>query len=143
MVQYCINTIICSGLLFLLYKVLLENEKMHVFKRFYLLSAIAVSLIAPLVTISFSSPDLYAPLQYVSKEPTEFIIEQSTVAAKEGSNKMLLFISLVYITGLVIGLLRFGKRVSYFIKPGNEAEQVIFKQVRIILLEEKSFRIVF
>lgn len=137
MVQYCTNTIICSGLLFLLYKVLLENEKMHVFKRFYLLSAIAVSLIAPLVTISFSSPDLYAPLQYISKEPTDFIIEQSPIAVEEQTNKILLFISVAYVTGLIIGLLRFVKRVSYFIKPGNEAEQVLFKQVKIVLLEEK------
>jgi bla regulator protein blaR1 len=126
MVQYCINIIICSGLLLLLYKVLLENEKMHVFKRFYLLFSIAVSLIAPLVTISFPSPDLYAPL-----------IEQSPVAAKEETNKIVLLITVIYITGLIIGLLRFVNRVSYFIKPGNEAEQVLLKQVRIVLLEEK------
>src|SRR5687768_837447 len=107
MILYCINTIICSGLLLLLYKFFLENEKMHVFKRFYLLFSIAVSLIAPLVTISFPSPDMYAPLQYISKEPTDFIIEQSPVVAKEESNKILLFITVVYITGLIIGLLRF------------------------------------
>jgi hypothetical protein len=80
---------------------------------------------------------MYAPLQYISKEPTEFIIEQSPVSANEESNKILLFITAVYITGLIIGLLRFGKRVSYFIKPGNEAEQVLLKQVKIVLLEEK------
>jgi len=137
MVNYCINTIASSGLLFLFYKLLLENEKMHVFKRFYLLFAIAVSLIAPLVTISFSSPDLYAPLQYISKEPTGFIIEQSPIVAEEETNKTLLLISAVYGTGLIIGLLRFVKRVSYFTKPGNEAEQVLFKQVKIVLLEEK------
>jgi beta-lactamase regulating signal transducer with metallopeptidase domain len=138
MVPYCINTIICSGLLFFLYKALLENEKMHVFKRFYLLFSIVVSLTTPLITISFySEPDQQVALQYFSNEPVDFIMEQSPVHIEEQTNKIIVFVIIAYVSGLMIGLFRFVKKVSYFFKAHKEAEQILFNQAKLVLLQEE------
>jgi bla regulator protein blaR1 len=138
MVPYCINTIICSGLLFFLYKALIENEKMHVFKRFYLLFSIAISLTVPLITISFySEANQPVALQYFSNEPVDFIMEQSPVRVEEQTNKIIVFVIIAYVSGLMISLFRFVKKVSYFSKAHKGAEQILFNQAILVLLQEE------
>lgn len=51
MTTYLIKTILCSGIFLALYVWLLENEKMHQFKRFYLLGSLVVSFLIPLIEI--------------------------------------------------------------------------------------------
>ena len=47
MVLYIIKVIGCMGVFYVFYKLLLEKENMHLFKRFYLLFAIIASIIIP------------------------------------------------------------------------------------------------
>lgn len=56
MIIYLIKSTLLLALLFGLYKLLLENEKMHRFNRFYLLFALIFGLTAPLITFELS-PD--------------------------------------------------------------------------------------
>ena len=56
MITYILKVILCSGMLFLFYKVFLENEKMHRFNRFYLLISIAFSFIVPFIIFKPSTP---------------------------------------------------------------------------------------
>jgi beta-lactamase regulating signal transducer with metallopeptidase domain len=138
MIQYGLNIIICSGLLFLLYKVLLENEKMHVFKRFYLLFSVLLSLIAPLITISFSSaPDHNIALQYLSKEPVDFIISEPLAPVKDDKNVMLLLPIIIYLLGLALALFRFFKKLSCFIIKTTKNEQLLFSQARLVLVDKE------
>jgi bla regulator protein blaR1 len=61
MINYLINSTLCSGLLLLVYKLFLEREKMHRFNRFYLLGSLIISLAIPLISIELpenSSPIL-------------------------------------------------------------------------------------
>src|SRR6187455_3395669 len=104
MIQYCINTIICSGLLFFLYKALLENEKMHVFKRFYLLFSIVLSLIAPLITITFSSSFASREFQYIPIpiEPFNAIPVKQTSTTPNNFNLLAAILLVIYITGCCI-----------------------------------------
>ena len=51
MLIYILKSSACLGIFYLFYKLILENENMHVFKRFYLLSGLALSFIIPLITI--------------------------------------------------------------------------------------------
>ncbi len=55
MVSYLIKYILCSGILLAVYHFLLEREKMLRFNRFYLLAAMAFSLVVPLATIEMPS----------------------------------------------------------------------------------------
>ena len=48
MIAYIIKSFLCSGIFLALYKLLLEKEKLPVFKRVYLMLAVILSLTAPL-----------------------------------------------------------------------------------------------
>jgi len=50
MIIYLIKSTLLLGVLFVLYKLLLENEKMHRFNRFFLLFALLFGLTAPLIS---------------------------------------------------------------------------------------------
>jgi bla regulator protein BlaR1 len=52
MITYIIKFIICSGLLLLVYRAFLGNERLYKFNRFYLLFSLVFSLAVPFVTIS-------------------------------------------------------------------------------------------
>ena len=58
MTNYIIKVILCSALFFFTYKLLLEKERMHLFKRFYLLSVLLLSFIIPLITFYAATPIL-------------------------------------------------------------------------------------
>ena len=58
MILYLLKSLLFSGLFLLVYRLLLEKEKMHRFNRFYLLFAILFSLLAPFVSIQSYSPTL-------------------------------------------------------------------------------------
>ena len=49
---YLIKSAACLAILLVFYKVFLEKESFHTFKRFYLLAALAVSLLIPFITFT-------------------------------------------------------------------------------------------
>ncbi|MCH2450172.1 MAG: hypothetical protein MK198_08495 [Gracilimonas sp.] len=54
MIIYLVKSALLLGLLFGVYKLLLENEKMHRFNRFFLLFALVFGLTAPLISFEVS-----------------------------------------------------------------------------------------
>ncbi len=60
MVTYLIKVILFSALLLVIYRLFLEKEKIHRFKRFYLLLSIVLPIAIPLVPIQTGSPFLSA-----------------------------------------------------------------------------------
>lgn len=50
--MYLFKSGICLAILYGFYKLFLENESMHVFKRFYLLGALGISFLIPLITFT-------------------------------------------------------------------------------------------
>lgn len=67
MITYIINSAICSILLLLVYRILLQREKMYAFNRLYLLFSILFSLLVPFLSfrVSQDAPalleDIYLP----------------------------------------------------------------------------------
>lgn len=51
MIVYIVKTVLCSGLLLAVYRLLLQKEKMHHFNRAYLLFSVIFSLLVPLIAI--------------------------------------------------------------------------------------------
>jgi bla regulator protein BlaR1 len=56
MITYFVKTLLCAVVMFLIYVLLLEKEKMHRFNRFYLLFSIAFSLTVSFITIKTPLP---------------------------------------------------------------------------------------
>jgi len=73
MLIYILKSAACLAILLLFYKLFLEKENMHVFKRFYLIGSLLFALIVP--TIVFS--------EYVVVEPQ--IVETQTYALPQSS----------------------------------------------------------
>ncbi len=57
---YLLKVIICSGILYGYYWLLLRNKVFHKYNRFYLMAAVVLSLLLPLIKINFWQP---APVQ--------------------------------------------------------------------------------
>ncbi len=49
---YLLKSAACLGVFFIFYKVFLENENMHLFKRFYLLGTIFIPFLIPFITFT-------------------------------------------------------------------------------------------
>ena len=49
---YLLKVVICSGVLYLYYYLALRNKLFHQWNRFYLLAAILISLVAPIVQVT-------------------------------------------------------------------------------------------
>ncbi|AXY75405.1 hypothetical protein D3H65_16060 [Paraflavitalea soli] len=68
MITYIIKSAVCSMLLLLVYRLLLQREKMYAFNRFYLLFSILFSLLVPLLSFQITQQapaiieDLYLPV---------------------------------------------------------------------------------
>ena len=52
MLPYLLKSSICLAVFLLFYKLLLERERMHVFKRYYLLVALIIAFVIPLITFT-------------------------------------------------------------------------------------------
>lgn len=133
MIHYCINSILCSGLFFCMYKLLLEREKLHVFKRFYLLLALISSLIVPLITLYF--PANTAPaVPYAASEPVAFIMDAASTPAAAQTD-MAFWLAGVYLAGLIVGLFRLVKTLYYFLSIRGAAT-LSFNGARLVLLDK-------
>ena len=51
LILYLGKVIICSGVMFLYYRLSLKDKTFHYYNRFYLLSAILISLFLPLISV--------------------------------------------------------------------------------------------
>lgn len=80
MILYLIKSTLLLGVLLALYKLLLENEKMHRFNRLYLIMALVLGFTAPLISIEITSNTHIAGLEMetlnkVVNEPTQRVSE--------------------------------------------------------------------
>ncbi|MFS4466810.1 M56 family metallopeptidase [Maribacter sp. 2210JD10-5] len=78
MFVYILKSTACMAIFFIFYKLLLEKENMHVFKRFYLLLAIGTSLLIPalvftefvMVEPTASQQSMVSDYDYIGVPPT-------------------------------------------------------------------------
>ncbi len=156
MIVYLVKSTILLALLWGLYTLLLENEKMHRFNRFYLLAALVIGLTAPLIQfeISPNSPVAGIALNQVDQiveAPTELVVEsisplvtnapsfdESSVStpSQPEYNKLALILVFGYlaVAGLLFGKFVFGLHEIYTsIKKGTAKK---WKDTTLILMDE-------
>lgn len=66
---YLLKSTACMGIFLVFYKLLLERESMHHFKRFFLLTALIISLIIPQIVFT----------EYIEAEPTPAVTQVLTI----------------------------------------------------------------
>jgi hypothetical protein len=139
LLEYLWKSAACMGAFLLFYQFLLEKENMHVFKRFFLLVAIVLSLTIP--TLVFTEY-IEVPVE-ITSTPIEnidsrvaFVPAKAEVSDIDVINRDLILLS-IYILGVIGFGLRFIKhlfQIGYRIKTNPKRRLHFFTQV--LLLEK-------
>ena len=104
---YIIKSAACLGAFLIFYKLFLENENMHTFKRFYLIGMLLLSFIIPLITFTTYSE---------TSEAISPILITNTMGAESNSISFLELIPTIlwgiYFIGVVFFTFRFSKNLT-------------------------------
>lgn len=112
---YLLKVMICSGILFLYYHSALRNKIFHQWNRFYLLAAVLLSLIAPIIQISivhhFTDENNKAIqlLQVIQENDylDEIVIRSHrSFSLEQWIMMMYAFVSLIFFTGMMISIFK-------------------------------------
>lgn len=136
--------ILCSGLFLIFYKLFLQNEKMFVFNRFFLISALLISLSIPLMKIQkpiFNLSELNKKEVQISHQTIQRAVDttQPLPISKISKPEIQPETALMYIYFTVVGILfiRFIINLSMMAK-WTMSHQKIRKKNFTILLTEKE-----
>ena len=121
---YSLKVALCLTAFYLLHKLLLSHEKLHVFNRCSLLGIVVLSLIVPCIKVVLNEPNVVNEGMVIVEE---LIISAEIVAEAEHTGLTLLqTIFLVYICGVAVFLLREVislLRLRSLIKKGHVTER--------------------
>ena len=131
MIEYLMNSILCLGLFWLFYELLLSRENLGHFKRFFLLAGIAFSLILPALSITFFIPELYSTqISEINNQPGDPIESSSSFSYTK------LFI-VVYLLVLLFFLIRCCRNLIYLLKLISKSEHIHMGKYQLVLLENE------
>ena len=129
MEHFLINSTACLFTLWLAYKLLLENTSWHIFKRFYLISALIISIIIPFIVVK----TVITPMEEIPLGNYRPLVLTETMVDQPGFEVNWFYVfSGVYIIGVAIMLWRFGKNLSSF-RIRQEDEISSYKAYQLIL----------
>lgn len=138
MLVYLLKSTASMAILFLFYKLLLEKESMHVFKRFFLLTSILVSLVIPsIVFVEYVEP---AVTTYTTTEPFEDTTIASWSLERSGDIDVINWPLLgwtVYMLGVLGFGFRFFKHLSQILIRINRNPKRKGKSSIKVLLQEQ------
>lgn len=136
MEDFLIKSILCQIVLFGLYYLFLEREKMHRFNRFFLLFSLAFSLVIPFLTIEIQEE--IAPISIQN----QIVLEENQtlfqdVFAEQSVDYSHLFLWSIY--GLVTFVLsiRFAKNLYQIKKRIRENPREKLEKATLVLVQEK------
>lgn len=101
---YLLQVIICSGLLYAYYHLLLRNKKFHLYNRYYLLTAVVISILVPFLNIPvyFNQHQAAVWLQALSQGDYTFAVPAKKTAATFFTSSNLLTLMYVLASGIVL-----------------------------------------
>jgi len=138
MLEYLLKSSACMAAFLLFYRLLLEQENMHTFKRFFLLGSISVSLIIPtLVFTAFVEvpPSIDSALT-LSPHPDVVVSNDLPATDRVVINWKAILISL-YVVGFTIFGFRFSKHVFQMIQRIRKNPKRRYTSFTQVLLQQK------
>ncbi|TYA53078.1 M56 family metallopeptidase [Formosa maritima] len=132
MLEYIIKSSTCLVVFMLFYKLFLENENMHVFKRFYLLASVLVSFGVPYIT--------FTQIIEVPVTSSEAIINNSTSATIISVEDPFQYLSFILWSIYFLGVLFFAVKFIYnlnkiFLKIKQNSKLKTKKSINVLLEE--------
>ena len=144
MITYIVKTLLCAAVLFLIYVLLLEREKMHRFNRFYLLLSIVFSFTVSFITLDSQLPvvpvremimpstttNMASPAAELQQVVTKTPVEERTLLPN-----LLLWI---YIAVTAFLLFRFICNVSVLLLKVIRNKSVAYHGARLVLTSDDA-----
>lgn len=129
MLTYFIQMIACSGVLYAYYHFFLRNEKFHQYNRFYLLSAMVLSIVLPLIKIPVNlTPDNNASsIIYAFAGTNENITIMSS-----GNSSYFNLVYFIYAVPVTIVLVRLILSIRHIIRIKNASSTETFGTVKLM-----------
>ncbi|MCM4156090.1 M56 family metallopeptidase [Gramella sp. AN32] len=123
MLEYILKSGLCLLVLFSFYKLFMEGETFHSIKRIYLLLALAISLMLPLITISYN---IEIPTEEIGETIVLKGVKSATEVSERASWKELLpgILLGIYFIGFSIFAFRFYKNLKDLISEANKNDQL-------------------
>ncbi len=129
MLDNILPSTICLLSFLLFHKLFLENNKAHLFNRFYLLASIGLSLIIPM--LSFTS---YIRIpQLIKSNPSANLVQVELV---ENTVSWTSLLWLIYLLGLSIFLYRFAHSLKSLLSEIRSNSQIKEKDYKLVLLDK-------
>jgi hypothetical protein len=129
MLTYLIQMIACSGVLYAYYHFFLRNEKFHQYNRFYLLSAMLLSLVLPLIKI----PVHLAPDHNASSIIYAFAGTNETITVVSSShNSHFSLVYFIYAIPVIIALIRLALSILHIVRIKNASSVDTSGTVRLM-----------
>lgn len=148
MILYLIKSALCMALLLVVYHLVLEKEKMHVFNRFFLLFSLVFSLTVPFITLQSFSPALGdIPLVEIERnvanslsvDPQSPMLSEA-IANETGASKTIRTSTVLAWIYAIVGLFviaRLARNMTSIITRAKKAKRTTYKQAQIALVSEK------
>ncbi len=135
MIAYLIKSVLCLFVLWGFYKIALEQQSAHIFKRFYLLASLVIALVLPLITISYTVPDVAQSIETFTY--TTPIITQPITVIGETTNWLAIALWAIYALGVLIFGFRFLRNIGQ-IRSKIRQNIHVFAQKAVHILVESS-----
>jgi len=116
-----------------LYYLLFEREKMHRFNRFYLISALALSLALPFITVITYVQEIKVSTGQPLVTPGSAVI----LPSEEPTNYWFYIGWGIYAIITLVLIIRFAKNIVFFFRKASANPSVKMKDATLVLLEEK------
>ena len=147
MIIYLIKATFCALFFLFIYVVLFEKEKMHRFKRHYLLCGLIFSFVIPLVALNIAAPQLnedisrlYADIYMIDKAPEQIVfpIESSVedYASVSRSVDYVFIAKALYMIVAFVLLLRLFQNIYRLLYCAKNSRILIYRGKKIALIKE-------
>jgi len=130
---YILRSAACLGAFFIFYKLFLENENMHTFKRFYLLGSLVLSISIPFITFTnytslsgSNDPVTFSDFNEIGPDNYLLFLEQ-----------LPLILGSIYVIGIAIFGFRFAKNlISILLKIKRNPKLKLPSYIHVLLQDK-------
>ncbi|MNK67402.1 BlaR1 peptidase M56 [compost metagenome] len=137
--EFLLKSSLCMLVLLAIYHLFLEREKMHWFNRFYLLTALIISLAAPFITIEVDSNKIIKPVAATAMAlERATIVPSQNIAALPSTNYIITTVWLLYGIVTFLMLIKFIKNINHFIRKANKNPIIKYESATLVLVPEKT-----
>lgn len=149
-----VSIILCSGLFLIFYRLFLQNEKMFVFNRIFLISALILSVAIPFMKIQKIKPienqiSRIYQLKTIQKPQQTTAVVQNVIPVQhpvhsisqnqtEKTIDIQSFIQIVYFSAALLLMIRFLNNLNFLFKKIRTAKKLKKKGYTIVLIEKDS-----